>query len=72
MNGKNKYGNNGWLSVILSRVRDINGPHLLTPLSNDLSKYKKRKDVIDELQRLQDIQDTTVQKIKPLIQHTEH
>ena len=72
MNGKNKYGNNGWLSVILSRVRDINGLHLLTPLSTDLSKYKKRKDVIDELQRLQDIQDTTVQKIKPLIQHTEH
>jgi PIF1-like helicase len=72
MNGKNKYGNNGWLYVILSRVRDINGLHLLTPLSTDLSKYKKRNDVTDELQRLQAFEVTTVQRVKPLIKQTEH
>ena len=39
MNAKNKYDNNGWLYVIPSRVLDINGLHLLSPLSINLSKY---------------------------------
>ncbi len=62
MSDKDQYGNTGWLYVVLSRVRDICGLYTLTPLSTDLSKYKKRNDVLKEIHRLQNIEDDTLKK----------
>ncbi len=62
MSDKDQYGNTGCLYVVLSRVRDICGLYTLTPLSTDLSKYKKRNDVLKEIHRLQNIEDDTLKK----------
>ena len=52
MGDKHRYGSTGWLYVVLSRVRDISGLFTLVPLSTDRGKYKKRHDVLQEMDRL--------------------
>jgi hypothetical protein len=66
MSDKHRYGSTGWLYVVLSRVRDISGLFTLAPLSTDLSKYKKRHDVLQEMERLQTIENITLHRVLPL------
>jgi hypothetical protein len=62
MSDKDQYGNTGWLYVVLSRVRDIQGLYTLTPLSTDPSEYKKLWDVLKELHRLQKLENDALKK----------
>jgi hypothetical protein len=66
MGDKHRYGSTGWLYVVLSRVRDISGLYTLAPLSTDLSKYKKRHDVLEEMDRLRAIENITLHRVLPL------
>ena len=53
--GADKYGATGWLYVVLSRVRTLSGLYTLQLLTEDLSKYKPRTAVINEMERLRKI-----------------
>lgn len=64
-----KNGNTGWLYVILSRVRSLSGLYLLTPLQTDVTKYKPRTEVKNEMARLSEIQSTTLARLEPIIRN---
>lgn len=49
-------GQTGWLYVILSRVKNLSGLYLLTPLDENVKIYKPRSDVKIEMDRLQRLQ----------------
>lgn len=59
-----KYGEGGWLYVILSRVKSIEGLFLLTKVPNDPKKYKPRTDIIAEMQRLSRIEEKTIKRLQ--------
>ena len=67
MGDKHRYGSTGWLYVVLSRVRDISGLFTLAPLSIDRGKYKKRHDVLQEMDRLRAMENITLQRVLPLV-----
>ncbi|KAK4003752.1 hypothetical protein OUZ56_005507 [Daphnia magna] len=59
-----KTGHSGWIYVILSRVRTVNNLFLLTPLEEDLKKYKPRTDVMTEMNRLRLIEIATLARLE--------
>ena len=54
----------GWLYVVLSRVRTLEGLHTLVMLDPDPSKYKPRLNVIWEMERLRRIEQYTLQRVQ--------
>lgn len=56
-------GQSGWIYVILSRVRTLNGLFLLTKLEEDVQKYLPRKNVMREMNRLRRIEKSTITRI---------
>ena len=46
------YNHDGWLYVCLSRCQKQEGLYLLTPLSDNMAKYKPRQNIINEMARL--------------------
>jgi ASC-1-like (ASCH) protein len=50
--GKETTNNNGYVYMLLSRVKKISQLLMLQPLSGDLSKYVRRADLSDELERI--------------------
>ena len=66
MSSHHRYGATGWLYVVLSRVRHLQGLFLLEPVESDPRKYKPRRDVIDEMTRFRLLQDKTQQRIDHL------
>ena len=61
--GADKYGATGWLYVVLSRVRTLSGLYTLQLLTEDLSKYKPRTAVINEMERLRKIGSQTMNRL---------
>ena len=61
--GKHRFGTQGWLYVVLSRVPDICNLFLLEKLSEDLRKYRPRKYVLQEEKRMQTISKVTKKKL---------
>lgn len=59
-----KTGRSGWIYVILSRVRTLNGLFLLILLEADLKKYKPRTDVMTEMNRLRLIEIATLARLE--------
>ena len=59
-----KSGRSGWIYVILSRVRTLNGLFLLTLLETDPKKYKPRTDVMTEMNRLHLIEKSTLARLE--------
>nr|CAH0110359.1 unnamed protein product [Daphnia galeata] len=57
-----KSGRSGWIYVILSRVRILNGLFLLTLLETDPKKYP-RTDVMTEMNRLHLIEKSTLARL---------
>lgn len=60
---KHKYGAEGWLYVVLSRVRRISGLHTFVRIDPDRTKYKRRNDVEEEMARLTTIETATMNRI---------
>lgn len=58
-----KSGRSGWIYVILSRVRTLNGLFLLTLLETDPKKYP-RTDVMTEMNRLHLIEKSTLARLE--------
>jgi len=56
-------GVSGWLYVVLSRVKTIEGLFLMEKIEEDPNKYKIRADVLKEMARLRKIQVETIAKI---------
>lgn len=52
---QHQYGQDGWLYVVLSRVRTLKGLHTFVKLPTDPKKYKPRSDVDEEMNRLRNI-----------------
>ncbi|KAI9555071.1 hypothetical protein GHT06_017586 [Daphnia sinensis] len=69
---RHQYGSSGWLYVILSRVRTLQGLTTLTRLTEDSSKFKQRKYVLDEMQRLRQIEEKTLHRLSTQHTQTEH
>jgi hypothetical protein len=69
---RHQYGSSGWLYVILSRVRTLQGLTTLTRLTEDPSKFKQRKYVLDEMQRLRQIEEKTLPRLATQHTQTEH
>jgi hypothetical protein len=67
---KHKYGNTGWLYVVISRVRTISSLFLMSKLPTDMTKFKVRAQVKQEMDRLEEIAKKTIlrsnEKIKNL------
>ena len=61
--GRHRYGMDGWLYVVLSRVPDICHLFLLEKLSEDLRKYRPRNYVLQEEKRLQTIAKVTKKRL---------
>lgn len=59
-----KKGEQGWLYVLLSRVRTLSGLFTLFKLDLDLSAYKPRKDIMKEMARLEDIETETLKQLQ--------
>ena len=59
-----QYGSTGWIYVILSRVRSLKGLVTLTRLVEDPKKFKPRKHVINEMERLRRIEQGTLRRLK--------
>ena len=59
-----QYGSTGWIYVILSRVRSLQGLVTLTRLVEDPKKFKPRKHVINEMERLRRIEQRTLRRLK--------
>ena len=59
-----QYGSTGWIYVILSRVRSLQGLVTLTRLVEDPKKFKPRKHVINEMERLRHIEQRTLRRLK--------
>ena len=58
-----QYGQQGWLYVILSRVRTLKGLFTLVKLDSNMSKYKPRLDVMQEMDRLEKIEVETLKQL---------
>ena len=58
-----QYGSTGWIYVILSRVRSIQGLITLIRLTEDPKKFKPRKHVVNEMERLRLIEKKTLQRL---------
>lgn len=56
-------GLTGWLYVILSRVRTLQGLFLMEKIEQDPAKYKLRTDVQTEMFRLRKIQAITMARL---------
>ena len=63
INNTHRSGLTGWLYVILSRVKTIEGLFLMEKIEQDPSKYKLRSDVQKEMTRLREIQSHTIVKL---------
>jgi hypothetical protein len=63
MSSHHRNGATGWLYVVLSRVRRLQGLFLLEPLESDPRKYKPRRDVMDEMTRFRCLQDSTLRRL---------
>lgn len=59
-----RYGADGWLYVILSRVSHLSGVFTMERLNPDPTKYKLRLDVAVEMERLRRIETSTCERIK--------
>lgn len=59
-----KHGQQGWLYVILSRVRTLKGLYTLVELDFNMSEYKPRLDVMEEMARLEKIEVETLKKLQ--------
>ena len=55
-----KFGNNGWLYVVLSRATSPEGLFLSEPLPTLMKGYKKRTTVMNEMMRLREVEKSTV------------
>lgn len=55
-----QYGKTGWLYVVLSRVKTLSGFFIMVKLCSDMKKFKPRYDVLDEMNRLRDLELKTV------------
>ena len=60
---KDKSGNTGWLYVILSRVRTIQGLFLVEKIKENHMEYIMRSDVQREMTRLRKIQLETIKRL---------
>ena len=58
-----KNGLSGWLYVVLSRVRTVDGLFLMEKIEQDPSKYILRSDVVKEMDRLRKIETKTIERI---------
>ena len=58
-----KNGLSGWLYVVLSRVRTVNGLYLMEQIEQDPAKYIIRTDVVKEMDRLRKIESKTIDRI---------
>ena len=67
MSPKHKFGKTGWIYVVLSRLRSIEGLFLLNPLETNIQKYKPRKELENEMKRLSKIQERTMSRLRPII-----
>ena len=61
---KDKSGLSGWLYVILSRVKTIEGLFLMEKIEQCPSKYIARQDVMREMNRLRAINKTTSERLQ--------
>jgi hypothetical protein len=69
---KYRYGQSGWLYVVMSRVKSLNGLFLTEPLCEDPQKYVPRHNILKELNRLrQELGKTTAEKLDRIIQAAE-
>ena len=59
-----KHGQQGWLYVILSRVRTLKGLYTLVELDLNMSAYKPRLDVMEEMSRLEKIEVETLRQLQ--------
>ena len=62
--GPAKYGSTGYLYVVLSRVRTLRGLFTLTLLDPDPKRYKARIHVIREMERLREIEEGTLARLR--------
>ena len=58
-----KNGLSGWLYVVLSRVRTVDGLFLMEKIEQDPTKYILRSDVVKEMDRLRKIETKTIERI---------
>ena len=58
-----KHGADGWVNVILSRVRDLAILYILEKLPEDPKLYKKRVEVAAENSRIKYLSDLTFEKL---------
>jgi hypothetical protein len=58
-----KLGGQGWLYVVLSRVRTLNGLFTFVKLNSNPKCYKARTDVITEMKRLKGIERSTMDRL---------
>ena len=58
-----KNGLSGWLYVVLSRVRTVDGLFLMEEIEQDPTKYILRSDVVKEMDRLRKIETKTIERI---------
>ena len=61
---KDKSGLSGWLYVILSRVKTIEGLFLMEKIEQCPSKYIARQDVMREMNRLRAINKKTSERLQ--------
>jgi hypothetical protein len=65
--GGYKYGRDGWAYVVLSRAQTASGIYLLEPLPTNVKKFKPRKEIKREYQRLRVLVGTTRELIQEAI-----
>jgi hypothetical protein len=61
---KDKSGVSGWLYVILSRVKTIEGLFLMENIEKNTTKYNARNDVKRKMNRLRAINLQTIQRLQ--------
>ena len=61
-----KYGRTGWIYVVFSRVTSLSGLFLMTPLEENPEKYKSRKEITNEMERLQSIEKKTLLRLNKI------
>ena len=67
MSPKHKFVKTGWIYVVLSKVRSIEGLFLLNLLETNIKKYKPSKELENEMKRLSKIQERTMSRLRPII-----
>ena len=68
--GRYKYGSEGWLYTILSRVADLNDLYILEALPLNIKRFKPRKTVLLENRRIHQLATTTMTSIEKLMQYS--